>query len=81
MSTNRSMTKTSTFVLRLHNTEDDTFAVGAMDLPAGTSLESATEIVIGELEPGYLLEQITNSTTKESASLKSIARAPRGFGA
>lgn len=72
---------TDTFVLRLHNTEDDTFALGAMDLPAGTALEEATRLAIDELEPGLRLERITNATTKESASLQSIARLPRGFGA
>jgi len=68
------------FVLRLHNTADDTYAVAAMDLPTGTSLEMATEIAIGELEPGVHLERITDADTKEAASLRSVVRAPQGFG-
>ena len=69
----------TTFVLRIKDT-DGTYAVGAIDLESGTSLEVATEIVIAELDPGQRLERITNATTQESASLRSIARAPQGFG-
>ena len=53
---------------------------GGCQLESGTSLEVATEIVIAELDPGQRLERITNAATKESASLRSIARAPQGFG-
>jgi hypothetical protein len=69
----------TTFVLRIKDS-DGTYAVGAIDLESGTSLEVATEIVIAELDPGQRLERITNAATKESASLRSIARAPQGFG-
>jgi hypothetical protein len=73
------MTET-TFVLRLHDTRNGTYAVAAIDLPEETPLEQATEIVIGDLAEGLRLERITNPNTGESASLQSIARAPRGFG-
>ncbi len=73
------MTET-TFVLRLHDTRNDTYAVAAIDLPEETSLEQATEIVIGDLEEGLRLERITNTSTGEAGELQSIARAPRGFG-
>ena len=73
------MTVVTTFVLRLHNTTDGTYAVAAMDLPSDMTLEEATEAAISELDDGLLLEQITNADTKESASLQKIARAPKGF--
>lgn len=74
------MTVVTTFVLRLKNTNDDTYAVAAMDLPSDTTLEEATEAAIAELDAGLILEAITNADTKESATLQTIARAPKGFG-
>lgn len=71
----------TTFVLRLQNTADDTYAVAAMDLPTGTSLEMATEIAVGQLDPGTRLERITDADTKASLTLQSVVRAPQGFGA
>ena len=73
--------KLTTFVLRLHNTNDDTYAVAAMDLPAGTPLEEATETAIADLDEGLILERITNADTKASLTLQTIAHAPKGFGA
>lgn len=69
----------TTFVLRL-KAADGTYAVAALDLPTGTTLEEATEIAVDNLEPGLRLERITDSDTKESATLQSVIRAPQGFG-
>ena len=67
--------KLTTFVLRLHNTNDDTYAVAAMDLPTGTPLEEATETAIADLDEGLILERITNADTKASQTIA------KGFGA
>ena len=74
------MTVVTTFVLRLKNTTDGTYAVSEMDLPSDMTLEEATEAAISDLDDGLLLERITNADTKASMSLQSIARAPKGFG-
>jgi hypothetical protein len=71
--------KLTSFILRIKDA-DGTYSVGAIDLETGTTLEAATEIAIDALEPGQLLERITNADTKEAASLQSIARDPKGFG-
>ena len=68
----------TTFILRLHNTNDGTYSLAVIDLPSGTSLEEATEIAIDDLDDGLILERITNADTKESGQLRSIAK---GFGA
>lgn len=73
--------KLTTFVLRLQDTRDGSYAVAAMDLPLGTSLEEATELAIEDLDPAFVLERITNADTNESAALQSVSRAPKqGFG-
>lgn len=46
------------------------YGVGAMELPAGTTLEEATDLAYNELaDQGLLLNTITNSTTLESGQL------------
>ena len=68
----------TTFILRIKNGR--TYDVAEIDLPVGTSLEAATEIVINELGAGQRLERITNPVTGESASLASVSRRPAAKG-
>ena len=68
----------TTFILRIKNGR--TFDVAEIDLPVGTTLENATEIVINELATGQRLERITNPATGESASLASVSRRPASKG-
>ena len=68
----------TTFVLR-YRQQDGHFAVAAIDLPQGTSLEEATEIAFEQgQDQGLLLEQITNADTKESGRLGG-RKVARGF--
>ena len=70
--------KLTSFILRIKET-DGTFAVGAIDLESGTSLEDATAIAIEALEPGQRLERIVNADSKEAASLQAVTRSTEGF--
>ena len=67
-----------TFILRIK--QGKTYAVAPMDLPAGTSLEAATEIAINELDDTDRLVKITNAVTKESAKLQSVFQLPAAKG-
>ena len=70
----------TTFVLRILDTTDGTFAVGALDLDSRISIEEALDTAMADMAPGQRIERITNADTGESLTLNSIARAPKGFG-
>ena len=70
----------TTFVLRIKDTVDNTYAVGALDLDSRISIEEALDTAMADMAPGQRIERITNAATKESLTLSSIARAPKGFG-
>jgi len=71
---------TTNFVLR-YREPGGTFAVAALELPTGTSLEAATEIAVEEGQAqGLLLERITDTATGEVGQHRPIAPASRGFG-
>ena len=70
----------TTFVLRIKDTVDNTYAVGALDLDSRISIEEALDTAMAELVEGEQIERITNADTKESLTLQSVTRTGKGFG-
>jgi len=70
----------TTFVLRIKDTVDNTYAVGALDLDSRISIEEALDTAMAELVEGEQIERITNADTKESLALQSVTRTSKGFG-
>ena len=69
----------TTFVLRIKNTVDDTYAVGALDLYSRISIEDALDTAMSDLVEGQQIERITNADTKESLTLQSVTRTSNVF--
>ena len=70
----------STFVLRIKDTTNGTYAVGALDLDSRISIEEALDTAMAELGEGEQIERITNADTRESLTLQSVTRTSKGFG-
>ena len=70
----------TTFVLRIKDTVDNTYAVGALDLDSRISIKEALDTAIADLVEGQQIERITNAATKESLTLQSVTRTSKGFG-
>ena len=70
----------TTFVLRIKDTVDNTYAVGALDLDSRISIKEALDTAIADLVEGQQIERITNADTKESLTLQSVTRTSKGFG-
>ena len=70
----------TTFVLRIKDTVDNTYAVGALDLDSRISIDEALDTAMADLVEGQQIERITNAYTKESLTLQSVTRTSKGFG-
>jgi hypothetical protein len=70
----------STFVFRIKDTTNGTYAVGALDLDSRISIEEALDTAMADLVEGQQIERITNADTKESLTLQSVTRTSKGFG-
>ena len=70
----------STFVLRIKDTVDNTYAVGALDLDSRISIEEALDTAMADLVEGQQIERITNADTGEALTLQSVTHTSKGFG-
>ena len=70
----------TTFVFRVKDTTNGTYAVGALDLDSRISIEEALDTAMADLVEGQQIERITNADTKESLTLQSVTRTSKGFG-
>jgi hypothetical protein len=70
----------TTFVLRIKDTVDNTYAVGALDLDSRISIEEALDTAMADLVESQQIERITNADTKESLTLQSVTHTSKGFG-